>query len=215
MPRIVIGLGVLVLIGVFTPLTIQADPLVITGGTLTVTGSTGGPSFTFFGDNFVMGGGGEIGNAGPQHCHPCSGSISVVSVFAGSSLGGGGIIINGMSFQGLLGGTFVFDGDPILLPAGMSNITVSGPFTFSGFFSVCGTDPCNGPIIFSAQLVGSGHVMIDLIFNPNVPGRVLYDFRSVTYVFEKPVPEPASILLLTSGLVAVGVQRKLRFRKRS
>jgi len=215
MPKIVTGLCVLTLIVVFTPLTIHADPLVITGGTLTVTGSSGGPRFNFLGDNFVIGGGGEIGNAAPQRCRPCSGSIFVGSIFQGSSLGGGGIIINGMTFTGLLGGSFVFTGPPILLPAVMSNITVTGPFTFSGSFFVCGSDPCNGPITFTTQLVGSGHVMIDLIFNPNVPGVILYDFRSVTYVFENPVPEPASILLLTSGLVAIGVQRKLRFRKRS
>lgn len=216
MPRFVTGLCALLLIVVFTPFTTHADPLVITGGTLTVIGSSSGPRFTLTGENFVLGGGGEVGFSAPQLCHPCSGSINVVSNFIGSSLGGGGIIINGSTFEGLLGGSFEFRGDPILLPAGTSNVIVTGPFTFSGSFSVCGTDPCHGPIIFSTQLVGSGHVMIDLLFNPqSPPGVSLYDFRSVTYVFENPaVPEPASIVLMISGLVAVGAHRKFRFRKR-
>lgn len=139
------------------------------------------------------------------------------SNFIGSSLGGGGISINGSTFVGILGGSFEFRGDPIPLPDATSNITVTGPFTFSGFLSVCGSDPCNGPILFTTQLVGSGEVMIDLILNPLHPGGIsLYDFRSLTYTFENPaIPEPASLLLLASGLAALGASRKFRFRRRT
>lgn len=217
MPKIFAGLCALLLTVVFTPLTTHADPLVITGGTLTVTGAFGGPSFTFSGDDFVLGGsGGDTGNSAPQLCRPCSGSISVNSTFAGSSLGGGGITINGSTFQGPLSGTFQFIGPPIVLPSGTSNVIVTGPFTFLGSFSVCGSDPCSGPIVFSTQLVGQGQVMIDLLFNGVLPnGLSLYDFRSVTYTFQNPaIPEPASIVLLISGLVAAGAIRRFSPRKR-
>lgn len=217
LPKILTGLSVLLFIVVFTPLTSHADPLVITGGTLTVEGTNSGPTFTFTGANFVLGGShGEPGASAPQQCRPCSGSINVLSTFASTSLGGGGITINGMSFEGPLGGVFTFSGPPILLPTGMSNITVTGTFTFAGSFIVCRSLPCE-PVIFSTQLVGSGHVLIDLTFNPfSPPGISLYDFRSVTFVFENPaVPEPSSIVLLVSGLGAVVAHRKFRFRKRS
>jgi len=215
MPKILTGLCALLLVLVFTPLTTHADPLVITGGSLTVTGSGSGPRFFLTGENFTISGGGEIGNDGPQHCHPCSGSIFIGSIFAGSSLGGGTVTFNGSSFSGPFGGVFQITGDPILLPVPTSNITVTGAFTFSGSLVVCGTNPCSGPISFSTQLVGSGQAMIDLIFNNNVPHPV-FDFKSVTYVFENTaVPEPTSILLLTSGFVAIGARWKFKSRKRS
>lgn len=58
--------------------------------------------------------------------------------------------------------------------------------------------------------------MIDLLFNSVLPnGLSLYDFRSVTYTFQNPaIPEPASIVLLISGLVAVSAHWRFSPRKR-
>lgn len=199
----------------FAPATANADPLIITSGTLTVEGFFGGPDFTFFGNNFFASGGGERGASGPQvGCTPCtSGSlVSVGGIFAGSSLGGGTLIVDGVDHSGGFGGVFTLTGPPILVPFSLSNMTITGPFVFSGTLNSCPQDCFIGPVVFSVSLIGSGTASIDLTFSGLTGnGTPIFTFQKVTYNFE--VPEPTSILLLGGGLAALYAGTKRRRRR--
>ena len=212
MSRIVFVLCTLVVIFALTPATTKADPLVITGGALTVTGPLGGPSFNFFGNNFsAVGGGGDQGASSPQTlCHPCAGGtlISGNGFFAGSSLGGGSAVLNGVNFSGGFAGSFQLTTPQVQVPSMLSDLTITVPFTFSGTLHGCPQNCFIGPVVFSVDLIGAGTAIIDLHFSGVFNGTPIYDFRTVTYQFE--VPEPTSVLLLGGGLLALGARLKRR-----
>ena len=217
MPRILIALCALLLLTIAP--SVKADPIVITGGTLTVTGSIpGGPRFTLTGDNFSVSGGGDQGSS--PSCFPCrSGDfISVGGFFAGSSLRAGTVIVDGMTFSGLMSGQLVFTGPPILIPEAMTNISITGPFTMTGFINVCALKPfpdCGGDdVLFTTDLVGQGIVTINLTFLRILNGRPLYQMSSVTYTFQAAeIPEPMTITLLTFGVIGLGAKRAYQQRR--
>jgi hypothetical protein len=226
MSRALIGLCAFLFMCVLTPSVVRADPVVITTGFLSVTGLTGGPVYSFAGEDFSVAGGGEPGFTAPQLCFPCAGGdlIGLNSTFVGTSLGHGTATINGSTFGSLsLSGNIDFIGSPILLPPAISNISLTAPFTFSGFMFGCegphiNCTPFNS--VFSTELTGQGLATIQLnTFVLDGDGRSLYQFQSVTYNFSgTPIPEPTSILLLTGGLAALGARfrwsRALRSRSR-
>jgi hypothetical protein len=215
MSKILYVFATLLIIAALTPATATADPLVITSGTLTVAGLSGGPHYSFTGLNFVAFGGGEQGSSGPQmSCFPCTAgaAISVGGFFAGSSIRGGATIDG--TFFSIVGGTFIISGPPIIVPNSTTNVTLTGPFTFSGDMHLCPSNCDINPPFFTVDIVGSGTLTLNLQVFTLQNGNRIFQFQNVTYNFQapEPTPEPMSILLLGGGLV--GLAAKLR-RSRS
>lgn len=200
--RILSALCAMLLFVAFSPSTTQADPIVVTSGFLTVTGLTGGPQYMLFGDNFAASGQGDQGALALQSGFAVSTSGSVINVnavFVGSSLGDNH------------GGAFTFTGPPIVVPFSLTNLTITSPFTFSGFLLTCPGSCFTGPVISNVDLVGSGTATFSLLFSGLTTGGVpIFTFQTITYNFE--VPEPTSILLLGGGLAALAAGLRRRWR---
>ena len=226
-------------LGAWLPAPATAEPFIITsgsfitspdptrGGTLDVSG-TGGWAFHV---NWLANGridarttcGSDLGGGAP--CDPGTlvspgASYSIVDVpFLGSTdlAATGSVTLNGTSYGVFpftaFTGDLRFEGEPFVLPPAATVdgvVEVSSPFVFTGTLSgydIFRRDPL---MIFSTQLQGYG--LARLSFQPFPSGRLT--LQSATYEFTDPIPEPATLALVASGLAVVMRTRRRREQRR-
>jgi hypothetical protein len=188
----------------------EADPLTITSGFYRLSAHRT-PVFDFSGDGFRLPG--ESFDIGiPSGIFPLEDCL-VCGIGASIRLGAQirehelaeithiPAVFNGVTYNAPLfyAGTLLFEAPAVTVPDTREPfLTFDRPFTLSGTLMAFGSTERTGTPLFTADLRGAGNVTFKI--HEGEPRQ--YNYSDLTYSFQPatPVPEPATLVLLGSGM---------------
>ena len=203
------------------PSAVHADPIRVSG---TLVGNVDAARIHLVGEGFTLQGSGTNSGGIYTPAQTCEGvldlctpgtPLSLAAEWSGSDFQGtatyNGVPYNvGMHLETQAGAFVRFTGS-VLVPeyTGIDLVSVFGPIDFTGSFFL---PFAPGVPQTTVRLFGRGTGRIDLSWATAAGGG--WQFRSAMYELEPgaPVPEPATLLLVGSGIAAGVLRRKMRQR---